>query len=162
MEMKICSKCKMEKTLDEFSKDKNSSTGYTYQCKKCRNAYYNTYYNSNPEKMKAKNANNWLKRKKYYQSEVGISSSRRSHLKRKYGISLEEYNKLSEKQEHKCAICGNSEMNTKNNVLCIDHNHTTGKVRALLCGLCNTGLGNFLDNKILLENAIKYLDKYDE
>ena len=114
------------------------------------------------QRMKAKNANNWLKRKKYYQSEVGISSSRRSHLKRKYGISLEEYNKLSEKQEHKCAICGNSEMNTKNNVLCIDHNHTTGKVRALLCGLCNTGLGNFLDNKILLENAIKYLDKYDE
>lgn len=162
METRICSKCKTEKTLDKFSKDKNSSTGYTYQCKECRNNSYNDYYVNNPDKMKQRNASSWLKRKQYYASEVGISSSRKAHLKRKYNMSLEEYNILSLKQNHKCAICGNEEMNNTNKVLCVDHNHITGKVRALLCGLCNTGLGNFLDNKVLLKNAIKYLNKYDK
>ena len=79
-----------------------------------------------------------------------------------YNITLEEYEEMSIKQNHKCAICGSPEMNNKNKVLCVDHNHTTNKIRGLLCGLCNTGLGNFLDNSRRLVNAIKYLKKYDE
>ena len=112
--------------------------------------------------MKLKNSKNWQKRKEYYSSEIGIASSRRSHLKRIYNISLEQYEKMSLQQNHKCAICGSSEMNYKNKVLCVDHNHTNGEIRALLCGLCNTGLGNFKDNKKLLFKAIKYLKIYDK
>ena len=48
-------------------------------------------------------------------------------------------------------------MNYKNKVLCVDHNHTTG----LLCGLCNSGLGKFLENKQLLLNTIKYIEKWE-
>ena len=54
METKICSKCKLEKTVDKFSKDKNNSTGYTYQCKECRNIKYKEYYINNPDKIKLK------------------------------------------------------------------------------------------------------------
>ena len=73
--------------------------------------------------------------------------------------ALEE---LKEAQDHKCAICGSPEMNTKNKVLCVDHNHNTGNIRALLCSSCNTGLGNFKDNIILLQKAIQYLKIYDK
>lgn len=66
---------------------------------------------------------------------------------RAYNISLEDYERMSLEQNHKCAICGNPEMNNKNKVLCVDHDHTTGKIRSLLCGSCNTGLGSFKDNK---------------
>ena len=162
METRTCSKCKIEKTLDKFSKDKNSSTGYTYQCKDCRNSKYKEYYLANPDKIKQKNANNWLKRKEYYASEVGIASSRKAHLKRNYNITLEEYQQMSSKQNHKCAICNSTEMNVKNKVLCVDHNHTTGNIRALLCSSCNTGLGNFKDNIDLLQKAIQYIKIYDK
>ena len=120
-----------------------------------KSAYY-------PDKMKQKNANNWQKRKEYYASEVGIASSRKSHLKRVYNISLEEYQQMSNRQNHKCDICGSPEMNSKNKVLCVDHNHSTGNVRALLCSSCNTGLGNFKDDIILLQKAIQYLKTYDK
>ena len=162
METKICSKCKLEKTVDKFSKDKNSSTGYTYQCKECRNIKYKEYYINNPDKIKLKNSNNWQKRKDFYSSELGIASSRRSHLKRVYNISLEDYERMSLEQNHKCENCGNTEMNNKNKVLCVDHDHTTGKIRSLLCGSCNTGLGSFKDNKELLLKAIKYLKIHDK
>ena len=162
METRTCSKCKIEKTLDKFSKDKSEKSGYTYKCKLCRNEYYRNYYNSNPEKQKQKNLKQKTNRSNYYKTEEGIKSSRRTHLKRMYNITLEEYEEMSIKQNHKCAICGSPEMNNKNKVLCVDHNHTTNKIRGLLCGLCNTGLGNFLDNSRRLVNAIKYLKKYDE
>lgn len=68
---------------------------------------------------------------------------------------------MSENQNHICLICGKPEMNNKNKVLCVDHNHKNNKIRGLLCGLCNTGMGNFLDDKQLLNNAIKYLEKYE-
>lgn len=64
--------------------------------------------------------------------------------------------KLKEKHNYRCAIC-----NTHNDELTIplavDHDHTTNKIRGLLCGNCNNGLGRFKDNIEFLENAIKYL-----
>lgn len=76
-------------------------------------------------------------------------------------LSEEEYNEKLNFQDGKCAICGKTEMNYINKVLCVDHNHETGKIRDLLCGLCNSGLGKFLENKQLLINAIKYLEKHE-
>ena len=51
-----------------------------------------------------------------------------------------------------CCICGEKQE------LVIDHDHRTGKVRGLLCGSCNKGLGFFKDNKKYLNSAIKYLN----
>jgi len=53
--MKICPRCKQEKELSEFAKDKYNPDGLTIRCKKCRNLHYNTYYKNNPEKQKEKN-----------------------------------------------------------------------------------------------------------
>lgn len=160
---RLCTGCNQEKPLDSdhFTKDKYDPTGFTYRCKICRGKAHKEWCLKNPEKVKEINHLNRDKRKQFYKSPEGIISSRRAHLKRVFGISLEEYNIMSEKQNHICAICGKPEMNNKNKVLCVDHNHKTGAVRQLLCGLCNSGLGAFRDDKTLLTKAIKYL-KYHE
>jgi transcription elongation factor Elf1 len=77
-------------------------------------------------------------------------------IRNQYGITLKQYELMLDKQKFKCAICGKHD-EVEGRRLAIDHCHTTGKVRGLLCGKCNRGLGLFYDNEELLQNAIKYL-----
>ncbi len=156
-----CGGCNTTKPINEFSKDKYRTGGFSYRCKICRAAQTKRWTVANPEKVKISNDNNKPKRKVYYSSPEGVESSRRAHLKRMYNLTLEEYQQKLEQQEGKCKICGRTEMNYKNKVLCVDHNHETNEIRGLLCGLCNSGIGKFLDDKQLLMNAIKYLEKYE-
>lgn len=76
-------------------------------------------------------------------------------LKRRLGMSLEQYNSLKEKQSNLCAICKQPEQ--FNGSLAVDHCHATGKVRGLLCTNCNRGLGHFKDSTDNLRNAVEYL-----
>ncbi len=83
-------------------------------------------------------------------------------LKKAYGITLDQYNEMLSKQEGKCMICksnNNGFYNKKPKAFAVDHCHTTGKIRGLLCSDCNTGIGLLKDNIDLLNNAIKYLNK---
>jgi hypothetical protein len=77
-------------------------------------------------------------------------------IRRQYGITLDQYNKMLKAQNNKCAICGNED-EVEGRKLAIDHCHNKGHVRGLLCGKCNRGLGLFYDNPELLQNAINYL-----
>jgi hypothetical protein len=156
-----CNGCNTTKPISEFGKDKYRAQGYSFRCKSCRNLVFKEYRENNLEKIKESNNKSRERRKAFYGSEKGILSSRKAHLKRMYGITIEQYNEMSEVQDHKCMICGGTEMNYKNKVLCVDHNHTTGQVRGLLCGLCNSGIGKFKEDKQLLMNTIKYLEKYE-
>jgi hypothetical protein len=97
--------------------------------------------------------------KTYYQTDKGKDSLRKSHLKRQYNLTLDEYNNKLKEQSHKCAICGTDEVDVKGK-LHVDHDHITGKVRELLCINCNTGLGQFKDSIKLLSKAIGYLEKH--
>jgi hypothetical protein len=74
-----------------------------------------------------------------------------------YGITLEQYNQMSESQLGVCLICKRKSLNRWGIELCVDHCHETGKVRGLLCDKCNKGLGQFEDNISVLECAIEYL-----
>lgn len=93
-------------------------------------------------------------RVKYQQEDVF-----KKHIKYKYGISMDRYNFLLSEQKGLCAICGNPPEQYM--PLHIDHNHETGAVRGLLCTYCNFGLGHFRDSAVNLQNAIKYLEKFD-
>ena len=137
------------------------SDGYTCRCKLCRNEASYKWNRANKEKVKEANLKNREKRKEFYDSEKGIISSRSAHLKRMYKITLEDYEKLSEEQNHVCFICGKGEMNNKNKVLCVDHNHETGKVRGLLCGRCNSALGQLDENINNLLRMVEYIEKYN-
>jgi len=74
-------------------------------------------------------------------------------LKRRYGISQEEYDKMYEDQNHRCGICGKESKKS----LHVDHNHDTGKVRKLLCSNCNTMIGLAKENPYILQSAMNYL-----
>ncbi len=157
---KICAECKIPKNIEEFGKDKYNKDGLNYDCKLCKNKKARIRNKVNPQQTKARSKRNASTRAAWYKTKPGIESSRRAHLKRKYNITLEDYNKLLDKQNSVCAICGRTEMNNANKVLCVDHNHNTGAIRGLLCGLCNSGIGHFQDDIILIRKSISYLKQY--
>ena len=82
--------------------------------------------------------------------------SRDERLQRQYAITEEQYEKISQKQGHKCAICNCRQLYQR---LSVDHDHKTGMVRGLLCTNCNRGLGRFFDSSLRLRNAAAYVEK---
>jgi Recombination endonuclease VII len=89
---------------------------------------------------------------------------RLASVKRLYNLDAEQYLQMIHKQENKCAICFQYETakNRSGDVrpLCVDHDHVTGEVRALLCNKCNACLGHVNDNVDILQNAINYLKSF--
>lgn len=79
-------------------------------------------------------------------------------IKSKYKLTEKEYNNLYIVNNGKCTICRVSENEAGARGLVVDHCHVKGHIRGLLCGKCNTGLGQFKDDIALLEKAIKYLN----
>ena len=69
------------------------------------------------------------------------------YYKKTYGISLEDYERMLIDQGGKCAICGSLDPRAKREHFAVDHCHTTGKVRGLLCIPCNTAIGQYEINK---------------
>lgn len=104
---------------------------------------------------KTRNRRLELNKKRYEANpEAFHKRNKKFVLKKKYGLTLEQYQQMFENQNGKCAICQEEE---KGRLLPVDHDHSNGKVRGLLCGNCNRGLGLFKDNKDLLQKAANYL-----
>jgi hypothetical protein len=101
-----------------------------------------------------------MKINKYYlkNKETVCKKARERIIKIKYNFSIEEYEELRSLQKYKCKICKKDEK-SMNSKLHIDHNHKTGKIRGLLCGNCNRGIGCFKENINYLKNSINYLSK---
>ena len=91
--------------------------------------------------------------------EVGSKAQRKWRLKTLYDMTPEEYEHMSEQQGHVCAIC---EQPQTNKALAVDHNHTTGEVRGLLCENCNRALGKFKDDARLIEKALDYIEEHTD
>lgn len=81
---------------------------------------------------------------------------RKYHLRVNYGLTLEQHAEMEERQGGLCALCGSPPFGNRR--LDIDHDHTTGVIRGLLCSRCNTALGSFMDSPHLLQAAITYLE----
>jgi len=174
MKTKRCSKCKIEKNIFDFFKDRSiKKDGTRPICKKCDSIYVNIpkvkkrkadkikEYRKNPKVKKyfAKKQKEWRdkpeNKKKVQKRNLKPHKMKRKaelHLLRKYELTLDDYNKILSKQNNKCAIC-KIKMEKPN----VDHCHKTGIVRGILCAPCNKGLGNFKDNIEYLKEAINYL-----
>lgn len=90
-------------------------------------------------------------------------ANRQSALKHKFGISADEYDAMHDNQNGCCAICGKPEAMQRNGrtvLLSVDHNHTTGAIRDLLCTDCNKMLGHARENIETLRGAIDYLKRH--
>lgn len=139
--MKMCSKCKLEKTNSEFYKASWCSDGLRPDCKQC---------NIKKSSIRQK------KRRK-----TNPETFRNTALKAKYGVSLEQYRIKLAAQGNVCKICGSSNPGASKKLFSVDHNHKTGQIRGILCHGCNAGLGMFREDPISLQNAIKYLKDYN-
>ena len=159
-ETKICSKCHKTKRLEEFSRDKNNKDGRTYDCKKCRSKVYKQWCLDNPKKAKETRDRYAPYRKEYYQRPEQLLKYRKRWVQR-YGLSLEEFDKMVDTQRNLCYVCNRPEPQVKNRHLCIDHNHKTGKVRKLLCSSCNRALGLLRENLVVIEKLKQYLIEHE-
>lgn len=158
---RLCTGCNQEKPLDSdhFTKDKHDKSGFTYRCKICRGKAHKEWSLKNPEKVKALNEKNKDVRKAYYARPEIKMKYRKKAIEHAFKIKYEQYEEMLEEQNNVCAICKKPETCTKLNFLSVDHDHSTGKIRGLLCRACNHGIGNFLDSVENLTEAIHYLNK---
>jgi hypothetical protein len=123
------------------------------------------------EKNRLKNIE-WRKKnpENYLRSAAKYRNNNRTKIRKyklgvKYGVTLEEYDVMFQKQNGKCSICGKEEttinFGTKQvQALAVDHCHKTGKIRELLCQDCNQGLGLFNDDPDRIQKAADYIDKH--
>ena len=137
----------MRKPLFSFYKDASKKDGLTSYCKGCSKEKRKEQYNDNPQEEKQK-------LKTYYQNNK--DKAKNYYLVKNYGIDAETYEQMFKDQEGKCAIC-DTPHEELNRGLFVDHCHSSGKVRGLLCQFCNTLLGMAQDNKSILQKASKYL-----
>jgi hypothetical protein len=125
---KKCCRCKQNKEYKEFHPRPRNSDGLRSECKTCTRLQEKDYRTKKPDTQ-------------YYRK-----------IKQKYNILEIEHHQLIAKFDGKCGICKTEDK------LVIDHSHATGKIRGLLCSRCNTGLGMFGDNVLLLLQAKIYLE----
>jgi hypothetical protein len=133
--MKTCKACKVAKPYTEFNKRVGNADGYRTQCKACWSIY----------------------NKKRYDDPKYVEQHRSNHLKRKYGITLADYETMLASQNNSCAICKSESPKRNSQYFMVDHNHQTGEVRGLLCHPCNSAIGLLGDNISSLEAAVTYL-----
>lgn len=159
--MKTCSKCLVEQPIDNFAlnRDRRGVQRPYSWCKACVNKKNNESYHRNKER--------YAEGRKRYRDEnkAKIAEGARKHrLKKRYGLTPEQYQEMLTSQEGVCKICkGEFDGSLK-----IDHDHRCcgeGQacakcIRGLLCDRCNRGLGFFRDQSDLLRDAAKYLDEY--
>lgn len=150
VEHKKCTACgEIKPTTDFFKKGKylDGSTQYKSNCMSCLNKKSLEHHYKNRR-----------------DNGIARQSAYRYTLRTAYGLSQEDFENLLAKQDGKCSICGTSLRNPFKDFSgakqAVDHCHENGKVRAILCGTCNSGLGHFKDNPEILEKAIKYLNDH--
>lgn len=129
--MKTCTRCGLEKELEEFHKRAAMADGRKSECKECSRRY----------------------QKHRYDSGDTIAAV----YLRQYGITLDQYDLMVENQNGCCKICGTDDPGSTRKRFSVDHNHETGEVRGLLCGSCNAALGLFKDSPTILQSAFNYL-----
>lgn len=110
------------------------------------------YYENNKEKIMARNRKRIEKIK---HTDAYKNYHKNWKLKNLYGLTREEYDLKLEEQNYKCEICSKEEK------LHVDHCHTTGKARGLICKNCNNSLGLIKENIETLEMMIEYIKKYN-
>jgi hypothetical protein len=126
---KKCTSCREVKTREEFYPSKARPDGRMIYCIACA-------------KDKSKNGG-------YVQTAL---TQRKSHLMKRYGMTIEEFDQMREDQNGLCAVC-----KFPHAELHIDHDHETGRIRGLLCNKCNLGIGFMRDDPEVLQAAINYL-----
>lgn len=177
-----CSACKALLPLEcfsvatKYSKKLNKHyTHYNYRCKSCTRAAQRELYSKNPHtraNFSGDIASLRAHDRAYYQktrdkrlaekkaaakTEKGSASLRRRRLK-KYGLTAEDFDRIFNAQNRACDICKTATMIGKG--WCVDHDHNTGEVRAILCSNCNAALGFVSENPDIARAVLEFILKW--
>jgi len=171
-----CSRCGIDKSLDNFYPDKRTRKGVGSYCKSCHNEWSNEYRRNRRkvdkdyrESQRVKQLKRYHENKNRYRAyrkeycEYKLAENpnwkRLSEVARKVKRTFEEVEKWFNHQwliqQAQCSICGKVFCGDD----CIDHDHNTLELRGLLCFSCNLFIGGAKDNTSILYNAIKYLER---
>ena len=133
---KYCKSCDTTKPIDDFYLRNKTSMVRHSTCKECD--------------------------KKRVKENHDPVAYRNAELQRRYGITQQDYEVMIAEQNNQCAICNTTEPGGRHDrgYFVVDHCHTTGKVRKLLCNNCNTALGLVGDNTQTLQSMIEYLQEH--
>lgn len=171
---RCCKKCNIVKDLGEFYNARSRTGKYyrVWKCNSCVNAHNRERYNTGPEERRQalrRRSRNWKdnnpQRLAEYEARNFEKHRKRDQnygLVRNFGITMDEYNLLLHEQKGVCAICQKPETAMQRGIiklLAVDHCHTTGKIRGLLCGRCNPAIGCFREDESIILAAIIYLQK---
>jgi hypothetical protein len=143
--LKRCARCKRGLAPGEFQKNRSKTDGLQSYCRRCWNEYEHQRRQDNIEEHR----------------KTGRTAARRHRLKKNFGLTEAEYDRMLEGQNGLCAICGQAETarwKGRTIRLGVDHCYQTGRVRGLLCNQCNRALGCFKDSVDYLRSAIAYLE----
>jgi Recombination endonuclease VII len=162
---KKCGKCRLDKPLSDFyfrqPTPRNRHGVLSSDCKDCIKARRKSRYHGDPEvKAKAKAYSTWWKRQnpeaeaERRNRPENKAAKRRQALARMYNLTLAELSRLMDAQGDACGIC---QKPFDAAVACVDHDHSTGTVRGILCHRCNRGIGLLGDDPMILEAAARYL-----
>jgi hypothetical protein len=119
-------------------------------------------YRSNPvnQELQRQQSKVWHENHKHLRIKFKDNDREVStELKRKYGITLDDYNRMLEEQQGNCALC-HRPLNLQERRPHVDHGHVTKVVRGILHPACNHGLGHFEDNPAICRLAADYLEKF--
>lgn len=152
--IKTCSRCKVEKPISSFSKDKYRSDKLNCQCRSCKKYYKDLI---SPDELKNQNDRTAINRYKYYKNPDRKLKYRNAWLIKTYGINQDDYERMLLDQNGVCKICNKYRTQPGKNHLSVDHCHTTGKIRGLLCHVCNNTIGLFEEDIDLMLRAIEYI-----
>lgn len=150
-----CKKCCHDKRIRQYQKNRVSAIAYSAKWKKENRERINLHIAQD----KINNREKYVKWRKDYYERNKIKINSRA-ICRYHSIDINSYESMFEFQNSQCAICGKEETRIRRGKvmrLCVDHDHATGKIRALLCHDCNSGLGKFYDCPDLLTKAAIYL-----
>lgn len=158
---RLCRTCGVRKFNDQFRTDKRSRDGLAWRCRDCAREAHKRWVAANRDRVR--DAARGTQRRSYAANpDKAREILRRSRLRTKYGIELEDLVRMLDAQGWLCKVCDKQlAMRTfdlrKSNVACVDHDHGTGKIRGILCSHCNRAIGLFGDSIAKLERAVSYL-----
>lgn len=150
MTTKRCSRCGKEKPLDEFPKHPKCGDGHTGVCKSCRYDTIKKHRETGGGRKK-----NTEGQRRYRKTDT----YRNTRLLRLYGITLEEWQILYDKQKGCCIVCEKHQAELTK-PLCVDHCHETNKIRGLLCSPCNLSLGFLKEDRNIALRLVDYIDSF--
>lgn len=166
--MKKCSKCGELKPLSSYYRaGGNSRDGRRGECIPCNLAAKAERHRENPGPARER-TRRWREAhsERFAANQEAFAASggkrladRKSYLKRKYGMTIEQYDAMLKAQGGGCFICGRPPREDIS--LHVDHDHSTGEVRGILCFCCNNALADFQEDRLLLRKAADYLDRQD-